>query len=230
MICVKSQTKEKWVNEGWHQPIALEERHVTASGAPGGCGPHGERHAPPPSHGYSQEQRLRWAIVPSHRRSLPVIKTQMWVVLPRFTVSSKLRVLVDEIARLPTLRTTHTHGLPARRCPPVCTPSAAFQFLTLPQLALSQPLSHSRAIFLCRWCLRALARCHERQVPMCQCRYAPPLNTFLPEGDSRHPHLTCVSACLEGTWSTTDHDFARCAPTASTRLGDSTADVVGRSS
>ena len=86
MICVKSQTKEKWVNEGWHQPIALEERHVTASGAPGGCGPHGERHAPPPSHGYFQEQRLRWAIVPSHRRSLPVIETQMWVVLPRFTV------------------------------------------------------------------------------------------------------------------------------------------------
>ena len=124
---------------------------------------------------------------------------------------------------------THTVCLPDAR-PPVCTPSAAFQFLTLPQLALSQPLSHSRAIFLCRWCLRALARCHERQVPMCQCRYAPPLNTFLPEGDSRHPHLTCVSACLEGTWSTTDHDFARCAPTASTRLGDSTADVVGRSS
>ena len=117
MICVKSQTKEKWVNEGWHQPIALEERHVTASGAPGGCGPHGERHAPPPSHGYFQEQRLRWAIVPSHRRSLPVIKTQMWVVLPRFTVSSKLRVLVDEIARLPTLRTTQTHGLRARRSP-----------------------------------------------------------------------------------------------------------------
>ena len=124
MICVKSQTKEKWVNEGWHQPIALEERHVTASGAPGGCGPHGERHAPPPSHGYFQEQRLRWAIVPSHRRSLPVIKTQMWVVLPRFTVIAAnfaclwMRSPVSQRCE----QRTHTVCLPDAR-PPVCTPS-----------------------------------------------------------------------------------------------------------
>ena len=143
MICVKSQAKEKWVNEGWHQPIALEERHVTASGAPGGCGPHGERHAPPPSHGYFQEQRLRWAIVPSHRRSLPVIKTQMWVVLPRFTVSSKLRVLVDEIARLPTFVANNAHTRSA--CPTLPSSVHTVSRISVPHAAPARSLATSLA-------------------------------------------------------------------------------------
>ena len=146
---------------------------------------------------------------------------------PNLQVAANSRVWMRSIVSETLRRHTDARTVcqPNAR-PPVCTPSA-FSASRCFQLAHSQPLSPSRDILLCRWCLRALALRHERQVLMCQCRHAPPA--------SRHPrvlYLTCVFACLEGTRSTTGHD-SRCASTASTPstgLGDSTTSVVVRSS
>ena len=144
---------------------------------------------------------------------------------PNLQVAANSRVWMRSIVS-ETLR-RHTNGVPAQRPPSGVHTVSCIQRITLLQLAHSQPLSPSRDILLCRWCLRALALRHERQVLMCQCRHAPPA--------SRHPrvlYLTCVFACLEGTRSTTGHD-SRCASTASTPstgLGDSTTSVVVRSS
>ena len=148
--------------------------------------------------------------------------------LPPISKSQPTFACLDEIDRLRDVAKTHgrTDGVPAQRLPSGVH-TVCIQRITLLQLAHSQPLSPSRDILLCRWCLRALALRHERQVLMCQCRHAPPA--------SRHPrvlYLTCVFACLEGTRSTTGHD-SRCASTASTPstgLGDSTTSVVVRSS
>ena len=194
-----------------------------ASAARRGRGPRGERHAA--RHQATDILRgngFRGRLFPKAK-----LHGVFSVVFPQFTSRSQLACL-DEIDRLRDVAKTHgrTDGVPAQR-PPSGVHTVCIQRITLLQLAHSQPLSPSRDILLCRWCLRALALRHERQVLMCQCRHAPPA--------SRHPrvlYLTCVFACLEGTRSTTGHD-SRCASTASTPstgLGDSTTSVVVRSS
>ena len=194
-----------------------------ASAARRGRGPRGERHAA--RHQATDILRgngFRGRLFP---------KTKLHVCFqwssPNLQVAANFACL-DEIDRLRDVAKTHgrTDGVPAQRLPSGVH-TVCIQRITLLQLAHSQPLSPSRDILLCRWCLRALALRHERQVLMCQCRHAPPA--------SRHPrvlYLTCVFACLEGTRSTTGHD-SRCASTASTPstgLGDSTTSVVVRSS
>ena len=65
-----------------------------------------------------------------------------------------------------------------------------------------------------RWCLRALALCHERQVPMCQCRYAPPSSWKVAPGT----HMTCTSPACLLAWKALGRLQAMICPTASTRL------------
>ena len=74
-----------------------------------------------------------------------------------------------------------------------------------------------------RWCLLAPVLRHERQVMMCHAGMI-----FLPPGT--HMYLTCMSARLEGTWSTTDYELHG-VPKARVNLGpDRTVCVVARSS